>query len=253
MGKHKSKFKKKMIHSLDDYKKKTDKNKKGQEFYTGGEKSGLAVQDPNAKDLINQASEFSKENPDAKGNPNAKITLYANGFIIDDGEFRDFSNPENKKIMAQLKEGKIPRGLLKASQDQNLDIGVEDRTKENYVPPPPPAYVAFDGQATTFGGDKLAMQSGKINTNIAAPKFDESKPTTQLAIEYYNGEKERIKVNKDTLFDTVHSYIGQKAPVVGRYEVLKVAMPPQQIPDAFGKTLEAIKLVNCRIIQRICD
>jgi len=45
----------------------------------------------------------------------------------------------------------------------------------------------------------------------------------------------------------------RKAPVVGKYEVLKVAMPPQQIPDPFGKTLESIKLVNCRIIQRILE
>jgi len=202
--------KKKMIHGLDDYKKKEDKNKKkGQEYYTGGEKSGLAVQDPNANDLIKQASEFSGSNPDQKSNPNAKITLYANGFIIDEGEFKDFSNPENKKIMAQLKEGKIPKGLFKANSESNLDIGVEDRTKENYTPPPPPAYIAFDGQSTSLGGVNLAKQSGTLNTMVQAPKIDDSKATTQLAIEYYNGEKERIKVNKDTLFDIIYTYIGQ--------------------------------------------
>jgi len=155
--------------------------------------------------------------------------------------------------MAQLKEGKIPKGLFKANSESNLDIGVEDRTKENYTPPPPPAYIAFDGQSTSLGGVNLAKQSGTLNTMVQAPKIDESKATTQLAIEYYNGEKERIKVNKDTLFDIIYTYIGQKAPVVGKYEVLKVAMPPQQIPDPFGKTLESIKLVNCRIIQRILE
>ena len=65
------------------------------------------------------------------------------------------------------------------------------------------------GKATTFGGDNLAKQSGVISTAVTPPVFDESKPITQLAIEYYNGEKERIKVNKDTKFDTIYNYVQQ--------------------------------------------
>jgi len=67
----------------------------------------------------------------------------------------------------------------------------------------------FLGQSTSLGGVNLAKQSGTLNTMAQAPKIDDSKATTQLAIEYYNGEKERIKVNKDTLFDIIYTYIGQ--------------------------------------------
>ena len=43
----------------------------------------------------------SKEKPEN----NCKITLYRNGFTIDDGEFRAYNDPANKKFMAELNKG----------------------------------------------------------------------------------------------------------------------------------------------------
>ena len=36
---------------------------------------------------------------------NCQISLYQNGFIVDDGPFRPYDSPENKKFMKELKEG----------------------------------------------------------------------------------------------------------------------------------------------------
>lgn len=36
---------------------------------------------------------------------NCKITLYQNGFQVDDGPFRDYNEPESKKFMAELNKG----------------------------------------------------------------------------------------------------------------------------------------------------
>jgi UBX domain-containing protein 1 len=38
-----------------------------------------------------------------------KITLYRNGFTVDDGPFRDLDSPESKQFLASLSEGYIPR------------------------------------------------------------------------------------------------------------------------------------------------
>lgn len=37
-----------------------------------------------------------------------KVTVYKNGFTIDDGEFRDLSEEKNRKFMDTLMEGHIP-------------------------------------------------------------------------------------------------------------------------------------------------
>jgi hypothetical protein len=43
-----------------------------------------------------------------------KITLYQNGFLLNDGELRDYESPENKEFMKVLKDKKVPKEI----QDQ---------------------------------------------------------------------------------------------------------------------------------------
>lgn len=38
-----------------------------------------------------------------------KVTLYRNGFTIDDGPFRELNLPENKQFLDSLSDGYIPR------------------------------------------------------------------------------------------------------------------------------------------------
>ncbi len=40
-----------------------------------------------------------------KPSHNCKVTLYRNGFTVDDGAFRDYNDPANKKFMAELNKG----------------------------------------------------------------------------------------------------------------------------------------------------
>lgn len=45
------------------------------------------------------------KNAKEKREANCKITLYRNGFTIDNGPFRDYNDPKNKKFMAELNKG----------------------------------------------------------------------------------------------------------------------------------------------------
>lgn len=70
-----------------------------------------------------------------------KITLYENGFTIDDGEFQDYNDPKNKDFMKKLNDGYIPPELRKKYPKGELSVSLSDKTSEKFVPPPPPAYV----------------------------------------------------------------------------------------------------------------
>jgi hypothetical protein len=50
-----------------------------------------------------------------------KITLYRNGFTIDDGPFRDLESPENKQFIASLSDGYIPREVSAPLFSPSLD------------------------------------------------------------------------------------------------------------------------------------
>ena len=40
------------------------------------------------------------------------ITMYRNGFTVDDGPLRDLTSPENRSFLASLERGQAPEGNL---------------------------------------------------------------------------------------------------------------------------------------------
>jgi UBX domain-containing protein 1 len=139
-----------MIRGLGDYKKDDKKDKKVTTSYAGGEKSGMAVENPTDIDgIVEKAKQGGREHASAgkAGAPatELKITLYSNGFVVGDGPFRDYEGPENKQFMKELNEGYVPNEI-RGKYPGGISVGLEDKRKEAYRPPTPPKYVAYSGQ-----------------------------------------------------------------------------------------------------------
>ena len=79
-----------------------------------------------------------------------KITLYSNGFVVDEGEFRPYDAPENKQFMKELNEVYVPKEIQQKYK-KNVGVALEDKRQEAYTPPPPPKYVAYSGQGASIG------------------------------------------------------------------------------------------------------
>ena len=116
-----------MFHTLDDYRDKNrneneEKDKrKTTDSYIGGKSSGLAVENPE-DDWKEKIKKFEdKEKYDKKKNK-LKLQVYKNGFILDNGEFRDKNEPQNKKFMQEIEKGYIPNELVKKGY---TDLGIE--------------------------------------------------------------------------------------------------------------------------------
>ena len=69
---------------------------------------------------------------------------------MDDGEFRDYSDPANKEFMQDVKKGVVPKEIEKKF-GRNISIGLLDKSQEDFKKPPAP-YVAFGGQGVSLGG-----------------------------------------------------------------------------------------------------
>jgi UBX domain-containing protein 1 len=138
-----------MFRTLDDVNKNNKKTEKVNESYTGGEKSGMAVENPDdIEGVLKKAKENSEKFSSIDGEERKKpdtevrITVYQNGFTVDEGEFREYDTPENKEFMKELNEGYVPKEL-RAKYNKPVGVALEDRRKEKFIPPPPPAYVAY--------------------------------------------------------------------------------------------------------------
>lgn len=238
-----------MIRSLADLKKEEQKGKKRQEYYAGGEKSGIAVSDPNdpAEAVMRQAREHRSQPDRSPDEVNIKVTLYLNGFRVDDGDFRDYALPGNKEFMALLNQGRVPPEISVKTQGKPVSISLEDKRKEQYVPPPPPPYTAFSGGQATSAS--LATVIAPVDVTAEGPSVDTTQPTTTIQLRFHNGERKTLTVNLTTRIAQLYEYAALAAPVVGSFELLS-GFPPTPLRDQ-SLTVQAAGVAGSAVIQRL--
>ena len=83
--------------------------------------SGLAVfgpppsngSPPGAFDnIVQRASNPSEPREGAPVGPGRVVTMYRNGFTVDDGPLRDLVSPESRAFLQSLERGEAPRGTI---------------------------------------------------------------------------------------------------------------------------------------------
>lgn len=232
-----------MIHGLDDYRKREDPKekdkKKNTESYTGGH-SGLAVENPLEKN-------YGKNDVEGYGKSKnkLKLTVYKNGFIIDDGPFRPITEPINQKFMAEIKKGYIPDELVKKGY-KDLGIALDSKESEDYVKPvEPKRFTAFTGAGQSLGHvDTAGFHVNKdVHSNV-----DTSKPMCKINIRLFNGETITGEFNMGNTLKDVINYV-VKASGNSNFQLLD-GFPPRPL-TAFDKTIEELRLNGSTLTQRI--
>ncbi|SBT74751.1 ubiquitin regulatory protein, putative [Plasmodium malariae] len=235
------------IRSLSDLRKDEKKNKERVAHYTGGQNSGLEVE--NSDDDLVQ-SFFSSKLPE-----NCRhITLYKNGFIVDDGEFRDLEIEENKKFMENIEAGILPKEL--SGKDKTMNVAIKDKSNQIYSNPKGKGDdVLYKGQGVKLGAaNRASMSEEEINkilssstNDIKEINVDDSKPVTTLHIRLYNGKKITQKFNHhhtvEDLFQFVYSYTPINFSLSFDF--------PLKLIERNEKTLESVKLLDTIITQKL--
>ena len=225
-------------------------DKKTTESYTGGEKSGMAVQNPDdIMGVIDKAKINSEKNKERgadekKPDVEVKITLYQNGFTVEGGELREYEVPENKEFMKDLNDGYVPKEL-RAKYNKPIGIALEDKREKQFRPPTPPKYVAYSGAG--MATSEVAGVGGAVNTASAEgkPIVDESQPKTSIQVRFHNGERATVTMNLTHTVGDLHAYVMCAAPVDGEYQLIS-GFPPKPLLDP-SKTIEQAGLKNSAI------
>lgn len=239
-----------MFHSLDDYRdknrdEKAEKDKrKTTDSYAGGKSSGIAVENPE-DDWVNRMKKYDNKEKYEKTKNKVKLALYNNGFILDDGEFRDKSKPENKKFMDEVKKGYIPQELIKKGLT-DLGMEIDDRQNENYEPPKEEKkFQAFTGAGKSIS--HVDTQGLKIDQNVKST-VDRSKPTCKVNIRLFNGQVVSEDFNLTQTLKDVIDFVMLKS---GSYNFsLLDGFPPRPLTDYY-KTIEELHLQGSLLTQRI--
>ncbi|KAK4421369.1 Plant UBX domain-containing protein 4 [Sesamum alatum] len=185
-----------------------------QEYYTGGEKSGMLVQDPtkgNDVDAIfDQARQLGAVQgpleslqpasssrsfagtgrllsgetvPTAAPQPPESvmhnIVFWRNGFTVNDGPLRRLDDPENAPFLESIKKSECPKELQPADRRTAVHVNLV-RRDENY-PEPQVRRAAFQGVGRTLGSSSPAESVPE--TTAAAPLHSAPSPSAGLVVD----------------------------------------------------------------------
>lgn len=191
----------------------SDSDDDNQDMYAGGDKSGLAIQNPGRngaedlkKKIIEKARkggrEIAQDEPKKRSNftgnaftlggddaPSQEIRaeptnepaervkrslhFWEDGFSIDDGDLFRFDDPANATVLSQIRSGRAPLHIMNVGAGQEVDVQVVPH-QEKYVKPKK-QYRAFDGQGQRLGSPTPGVSSSSSSSMPGA--FTQDTPT----------------------------------------------------------------------------
>lgn len=201
-----------------------------QDLFAGGEKSGLAVQNPDdiKKKILEKAMRSSKP-PASKEAPKPQpshftgsartlggddapsrviespsvpqtsrreervdrvLHFWNDGFSVDDGDLYRSDDPQNAEILNGIRQGRAPLSIMNVQPRQEVDVEIKQH-HENYVRPKK-KYVPFGGQGNRLGSPTPGVPSmpGSFTTTPA-----QSAPSTTTEAPNVNVDESQSIVN----------------------------------------------------------
>lgn len=176
------------------------------------------------------------------------LTLWQDGFSIEDGPLHRYDDPASAALLAQIQSGKAPRDLFNVAFDQPIQISVAQRLGEAYKAPDSAA--GHGSKRRTNAAAAAAAEENVKKTSISIlPTFsiDASAPTTKILIRTADGERLPLVVNLSTTIAAIREHLALLDPV--RPFTLHVQMPLRSLDDTQA-TVEEAGIKGAAILQK---
>jgi UBX domain-containing protein 1 len=210
------------MRAKEEEEKKAKGKGKGTESYAGGEKSGLAIENPD--DAWKQMEQQAQNQQASGSGPTSgahQITLWRNGFTIGDGPLRPLSDPLNKKFVDDIAAGIVPEELKNG--DEDIPVSMHDKRGEDYSLPSAAGSSTAPRKTAAPAKIENAVSGGEGTVAV-----DASKPTTKIQIRFQDGSRKAQEFNQDHTVGDLRNFCKQ---VTGQPMTVKGGYPPKQLTD----------------------
>ncbi|KAL3754440.1 hypothetical protein ACJRO7_001642 [Eucalyptus globulus] len=259
------------------------------EYYTGGEKSGMLVQDPtkgnDVDSIFSQARQRGVERPADNQSSRSRsftgrgrllsgdvvsstpehpevvthtITFWQNGFTVDDGPLRRLDDPENAQFLESIKNSECPQEIAPA--DRRTAVHVDLVRREEPHAEPKKRQLPFRGTGRTLGStssspaaSEPAAAASSLNTSPApfmGLVVDDSSPSTSIQLRLADGTRMVSRFNYSHTIQDIRAFIDASRPGGERnYQLQTMGFPPKQLND-LDQTIEQAGIANSVVIQK---
>ena len=186
------------------------------------------------------------------------MTLWRDGFTIDDGPLMRLDDPANKEHLAAIGNGEAPMPLMKIKPGQEVDVKLINKTEEDYQPPAKKPTPSFTGTGNRLGSISSAppVQHAPVSSSNSghSMSIDASLPTTQIQLRLADGTRLVSRFNHTHTITDLYNFV-RLYPILTRSRpnsqpfVLQTSMPTQNI-DECKMTLAEAKLLNAVVFQK---
>jgi UBX domain-containing protein 1 len=76
----------------------------------------------------------AQSQPRRQGPTRRQLTLWRNGFTIDDGPLYAYSDPESLEILREIRMGRLPRNIAGVEMGEDVEMQVHKRENEEWSP-----------------------------------------------------------------------------------------------------------------------
>lgn len=163
--------------------------------------SGLAVEPnfadgpSNASDSIFNRAESAGPDDGPVGAVQRTITMYRDGFVVDDGPYRRLDDPANAPFLRALARGQTPEELMGDGPGGNTTVGLVDKRKEEYVE----TFRSFSGAGQSLGGASSGAGGAGASNGVFDPSSLPAAPelagdTTSIAVTMLDGSRKVVKI-----------------------------------------------------------
>ncbi|CAJ2658296.1 unnamed protein product [Trifolium pratense] len=188
-----------------------------QEYYTGGEKSGMLVQDPSKGNdvdaIFNQARQLgaverslepqepprstsftgtarllsggtvqtasSSQQPESVVH---NIVFWSNGFTVNDGPLRRLDDPANASFLESIKKSECPKELEPADKKSAVNVNLIRRNENYRQQEPERSQVSFQGVGRTLGSSSNSV-APEPNVSSGKPLTSAPPPSAGLVVD----------------------------------------------------------------------
>jgi len=244
------------IHTLWSNKKEDDKKKADvEEFSQGGQQSHTAVMRPvrrdvTPSDVIGAARQSAAAaGSDAKLDTGLTITMYRNGFLLGDNDFRPINKPENQGFLRALHNREMPPELERdiiarhGLTVEEASVAIVDKSSEDYTPPPQPFdFSSSKGQSLSDGNESLDAAANFANLTPKAYEVNPSEPTITVQLVLLPRQRVRVQFNTSATVGDVYRHMRHLSgidkfemlvrmsgsPALALYRILPSMLPRQE-------------------------
>ncbi|XP_013931191.1 PREDICTED: UBX domain-containing protein 2B [Thamnophis sirtalis] len=185
------------------------------------------------------------------------LKLWRNGFSLDDGELRSYTDPVNAQFLESVKRGEIPDEIQRLVHGGQVNLDMEDHQEQEYVRPRL-KFKAFSGE-----GQKLGSLTPEIVSTPSSPEeenkpfldatvpIDATVPTTKIQIRLADGSRLIQRFNQTHRITDIRNFIVQSRPLFATTDfVLLTTFPHKELTDE-SLTLQESDILNTVILQQL--